>query len=108
MNQEMMASVTAMTECLVTQASHEDGHREDIRALAKAVLVATERSPLLLTPGSGQQFPGGEELVRQGPELPPTIEEESVSTTAMPEVSRTAPLPELTLGRCMPSECSVC
>ena len=108
MNQDLIMAVTALTERLVTQASHDDGLWEDLRALAMAVLVATERPLLLLTPEPGQQFASWEEPSRSGPELPPPVDEEPVVTTAMPEAVCTAPpLPELTLGSYRPPDSDV-
>src|SRR5438477_175392 len=69
MSQDIVRAVTVLTERLVTLASQDDGLWENLRALARAVLLATERSPLPLTPEPSSQFAGGGEPGRQGPEL---------------------------------------
>jgi hypothetical protein len=100
MDNELMRVVIAFGHRLVTQAERDDGLRDDLRSLAEAVLIATERSSLLVTPEPSGQSAGGDAETLSMPELPRNVEDEpDVVTAAVPEVVPTVPpLPELTLG----------
>ena len=50
MHHELFDAVTVLAERLVDQATLDEGLRDDLRALAGAVLMATERPPHSLTP----------------------------------------------------------
>ena len=101
MNHELMRAVAALTQRLMAQAAWDDGLREDLRALAAAVLRATERLSPMVRTEPGPEAARGEEPGRTGPESSPAVEAKS----AAPEALRPAPpLPELTLGRSRPAE----
>src|SRR3954464_14748080 len=98
MHHGLINAVTAFTERLLIQAAQDDGLREDLRALAGAVLEATERPPFLLTPGPDHKVADEDEPDLPGEEFPPPVE---VKSAKKPVEALTAapPLPELTLGR---------
>ena len=45
MNPDLMQAITVLAGRFMAQALIDDGLREDVRALAGAILVATERPP---------------------------------------------------------------
>lgn len=105
MDGDLMRAVSALTERLLTLAAQDDGFRDDLRALAGAILSATERSSVLAPPEPVIQVVEGDVPGGPGPDLLPSVEEEIVLTTEVPHPAPAAtPLPELTLGRTRPAE----
>ena len=94
MNPDLMKAITALAGRFVAQALIDEGLREDLRTLAGAILVATERPPSMTPVGPVPQFVGDEGRCLPGPDCPPAVELDA--TTAMPEPARTAP--PLTFG----------
>ncbi len=105
MNQDLVQAVARLTERLLTLADQDDGLRQDLRALAGAVLLATERPSLLETPEPGSQVAEEQELGEPGRESSPSIEDERRLPTVEIEASPTASLlPLPTLSRARPPE----
>ena len=105
MNPDLMQAITVLAERFVAQALIDDGLREDVRALAGAILVATERPPSMTPVEPSPLVAGNEETDLRRPNYLPAVELEAVATATMPDpVGAASPLPELTLGRPRPIE----
>ncbi len=112
MNQDLIDSVMALAGRLVTLAATDEGLRDDLRALAGAVLGATGRPAPTPSAEPGRSAPLREEREPDRPpvepppaESPPPADETVAVTLATPEPGPVAsPLPELTLGRSRPAE----
>lgn len=103
MDGELMRAVTALTERLVAQASQDDGLWKDLRALAAAILMTTERPVPLLVPELAQQGIDGNVTEELRPEIVSQIPEETGRAAVVSTIiSPAALLPELTLGKSRP------
>ena len=103
MNPDLMQAITVLTGRFVAQAMIDDGLREDVRALAGAILVATERPPSMTPVEPAPLVAGNEGTDLPRPDYLPADELDAATTATKPDPVRAAsPLPELTLGRPQP------
>jgi hypothetical protein len=90
MSDELMRAVADLAERLVSLAAQDDGLREGLRTLARAVLAATEGSPSIPALEAGRHAASGDEQGETGLGLPGTaIEDRPVEAAA-----DTAPPPQ--------------
>jgi hypothetical protein len=105
MNPDLMQAITVLAGRFMAQALIDDGLRDDVRALAGAILFATERPPSMTPVEPSPLVAGNEGADLPRPHYLPAVELEAVTTATMPNPVRTgSPLPELTLGRLRPIE----
>ena len=94
MEDQLTRAVAALAYRFVTWANQDDGLRDDLRSLAEAVLLSTERPSTLAGPESNGRPAGGDAADVPVPESPAAVAEEP---SAVPELAHpTPPVPELT------------
>jgi hypothetical protein len=99
MDQDLLHAASRLTERIVALSVQHDAVRHVLRAIATAVLSATEGEVLRVTPESDLQVADGEQRDHPAPSLFSSIEDNPIITPLNPDASpRALPLPALILG----------